>query len=641
MKASKSLKLALAAFALLSQAATAEPAWPPDTFSCFYGKITPQAVQEVKEIDLLIVHPGDEGKNLNKAKVDALRQTGREKTIVGYVSVGEDDRPPGGPPIIGQDTSGPSYVGPKLKKKKAQNGYPAQFLDQRRFVFGDDGFLQFGPNGKPLIEKGQDGHPDENGVWGSFYVRTDVEAWRQRVFSIMDDLVETGVDGFFLDTVDTASPWGDYGWTSESMLKFVEDIRKRYPDKKIVGNRGLFYLNQNDRYAKALDAVLFESLLTHYNWEADTGDISPWAKWHVKALDEEVVPSVKRTGMHLLVLDYLNPKQEDALELIQSDRTLLQGVTHSLSFSHPSLKTPGWTPQELLPDEAPAAWPSLSKLDVEEGAAGEYSLTATFDSAVPKEAVPDLRITTRDDLDVSRAAQLPPAQMKSWKAEGNTLTMTGNGLDKNQEYRVFLRLISRSDTPQTGYGWTNYQSKDNELPSQIQNVSAASVPEGLKLSFTADSLLADKYRVYHLQNSNRELLVETKTSPVILPGLKLDQVYDLQVVAVTKDGQEGYPSLEFAAVRKDVVPPSPPGAVEVTQDGETTRFAWQNADGAESYRLYVVPKGKTFRLPLLTSETEEEIDNVVPGDYQVFLTAVDGNGNQSRPGPRVEVTIRE
>jgi hypothetical protein len=638
MKTPNCLRIALAAL-LVTQLAAAEPVWPPETFTCYYGEITEQATEQLKDLDLLIVHPGDDGKNLNQDIVKRLRQSGKDKTIVGYVTIGEDDRPPGGPPIQGQDTSGPTFVGTDLTPKKANNGYPSQFMDQNKLLFGEDGFLQFGPNGKPMLEKGQDGHPDENGVWGSFYVKADDPAWRSRVFGIMDELALMGVDGFFLDTVDTASPWGDYGWTSAAMLDFVEAIRKRYPDKRIVGNRGLFFLNQNDRYAKVIDAVLFESLLTHYNWESNRGDISPWTSGHVDALYNDVAPSQKRTGLHLLVLDYLNPEQDDALALVQSDRTLLKDTPHSLSFNHPNLRNVGWTPQDLLPDPAPASWPTLERLEFTEESPGQYTLKAHFDSKIPAAAFPDLRIT-QDDVKVERAAQLAPAQLVSWKTEGSDLILRGNGLDKNQDYRAFLRLVSKSVAPQTGFGWTSFRTKSSELPSQVKDISASSEPTGLVLRFTADSLVAKSYRVYLLEEDGPKRISETEGSYAVLSSLGIGEAKTVYVVAVNENGEEGYPSLHKVVVRQDVVAPSEPGAVSLNQEGDTTTFTWESSSEAESYKLYVIPKGQTFRLPLLTSETEARVERVLPGSYKVFITAVDGAGNQSRPGPITEVTLK-
>jgi hypothetical protein len=625
---------------LLSSLVLAESTWPPDTFSCYYGELTPEAIEELKDIDLLIVHPGKGLTNMDASKVEMLRQSGPGKTVVGYVTIGEDDQPPGGPPLKGADTSGPSFVDETLEVKKANNGYPHQFLDQRQLVFDEDGFLKFGRNGKPIIKKGQDGHPDENGVWGSYYVRTDVDAWKKRVFKIMDELNEMGVDGFFLDTVDTGSPWGDYGWTAGAMLDFVGEIRDRYPDKRIVSNRGLYYLGQNDRYANLIDAVLFESVLTHYNWASEIGEVSPWAKGHVDALDRDIIPAQKRTDMHLLVLDYLNPTQPDALVLVQSDRDLLKDTPHSLSFSHPNLQVTGWTPKDLLPDAQPAAWPTLQKIDFEEGEPGRFTMIAKFSGPVPEGAWPDLRITTRNDVKADRAAGLAPAQVTDWKLEGDTLRVVGTGLNKNQRYTAFLRLVSRALAPQTGFGWSSFTTANSDKPSQVVGLRGDSVPEGLELHFKADSLVAKGYHVYKVEGQERELLKATSTSPVLLEDLEIDEVYHLMVVAIGADGSEGYPSDRFTVVRSDVVPPASPGAVVVEQSGDTVRFAWEGVEDATGYRLYVVPKEQDFRLPMRVEETEVEVQNVQPGKYKIFLTSVDGAGNQSRPGPSVQVSVK-
>ena len=85
--------------ALLSSLTWAQPTWPPDTFSCYYGELTPEAVRDLRDIDLLIVHPGKDMDNLDANKVEMLRQLGPGKNVVGYVTVGEDDQPPGGPPL--------------------------------------------------------------------------------------------------------------------------------------------------------------------------------------------------------------------------------------------------------------------------------------------------------------------------------------------------------------------------------------------------------------------------------------------------------------------------------------------------------------------------------------------------------------
>lgn len=610
-----------------------EPTWPPKAFSCYYGEITDEAVQGIKNFDLLIVHPG-EGDNLSPAKIRRMRETGVEKTIVGYISVGESDKSPGGPPLVGIDTTGPTYIDSTLSPALAKAGYPRHFVDQRSYEFGKDGFLKYGPNGKPLIKKGHDGHPDENGVWGSFYVKADEASWKAEVFEGLERLDKLGLDGFFLDTVDTASPWGDYGWTSSGMLNLVEEIRARYPNKRIIANRGLFYLGKTDRYANLIDAVLFESLLTHYNWTTEEAEISPWARWHIQALDDDVIPSQKRTPMHLLVLDYLNPEQPETVHLVQSAKTLLKDTPHCLSFSHPLLKIPGWTGDDLLEDRVPSDWPTVTKITANDGSEpGEFEVEIEFDGPIPADALPDLRVTDRNDLKPERAAQLAISRVSATR-ENQTLKLKGDGINKNTDYRLFFRLISKGRNAQTPFAWASFTSKSSQAPGQVTGLSSSSEAEGLMVSFAADSLVAKSYRIYQKTPSQNVLVKETALSPVLLEDIAIKEPQRIFVVAVGADGQEGYPSEVKTFVREDVTPPAAPGAVAISGTAKSATFSWDEVAESEGYRLYVVPKGQGFRLPKICKETTITLSDISPGDYEVFLTAVDGDGNQSAPGQK-------
>lgn len=617
----------------------AQPLWPPRTFSAFYGEIGDETPSQLADFDLLILHPGDENENLNVENIAKLRATGKTKTLVGYVSLGEDDHPPGGPPLQGQNSDGPRFFHKLSNESGAAEGYPGYFLDQRRYLFDSKGYPKFTPSGKPSVEEGQDGHPDENGVWGSYYANAGDPIWRARVFKKLEALDMLGLDGFFLDTIDTASPWGDYGWTSEGMLELVEMIRARYPKKRIIANRGLWYLSQDDRFAKSIDAVLFESLLTEYREETKSATISPWARWHVQALLDDVIPAQKRTGLTLLVLDYLNPEHREAPLLVQSARTLLQAAPqYALSYSHPSLQIPGWACETLLAEPQTADWPTITRMEVEEEARGAFKIEVSFDSPVPTEGLPDLRVTTRDDILPERASELPISQVLSYQANGRTAVVRGNGLDKARAHKFFFRLVSHSSTQPTPFAWTYITSRPSELPGQVTDLTSESSAQGLVLSFSSQNQ-AHTYRVRRRDESGQETLIaESPVSPVILSDLAMDQAAQLTVTAVDEAGREGYPSLPHVAVLRNVTPADPPGPVTIEEGPDRTLFRWEEVPKAESYRLYVVPQNHQFRLPLVCNRAEATVTSAVPGNYRVFATTVDKDGNQSQPGPNITWT---
>lgn len=617
-----------------------QPLWPPRTFSAYYGKIELDTPERLGDFDLLIIHPGDDQANLDAGKVDLLRKTGRAKTLVGYISIGEDGLSPGGPPLRGQDTSGPSFVGKDLKEGLAGADYPAYFLDQRRMLFDASGFPVFGPNGKPIIERGQDGQPDENGVWGSYYAKADDPVWRAKLFERLDHLDKLGLDGFFLDTVDTASPWGDYGWTSVGMLDLVEKIRARYPDKKIVANRGLFYMGQNDRFAKAIDAVLFESLLTAYREETRSAGVNQWARWHVEALEKDVIPSVRRNGLHLLVLDYLEPEHPDAPILVQSLRTLLAGTPHSLTFSQPSLRIPGWPADSLLPEPAPSRWPSVTGIAFQERERGSFTIEVAFDGPVPAGALPDLRLTTRSDLAPRLAAELPLARVDRYELQGDKVTVKASGLDRGTTYSLFFRLVSKSRAAQSPFAWTTVATAPAAGPAQIAELSSDSCRDGVVLSFVSKSP-AKAYRVYLVKaNGELALLQEAETSPITLSQPAVGEAVEVVVTAVDDQGRESFPSAPYVAVRRDVVAPPAPGPVTIAHNGESATFRWSEVSDVRSYRLYAVPEGQSYRLPLVCKQPEAVVAGARSGTYRVFATAVDKDGNQSAPGPSVTWRVK-
>ncbi len=630
-------RILLLILSLLLSPVAAEAPWPPKTFTCYYGPVDQAMADKLADFELLVVHPGDDMANLTREKVEMLRKTGRSKTIVGYISIGETDVSPGGPPEPGLDESGPTYVSSdKLTVTLAGNGYPSRFLDQRAFVFGPDGFLTFGPNGKPQIKGGQDGHPDENGVWGSYYVKADDPGWQALVLEKLKRLDDLGLDGFFLDTVDTASPWGDYGWTSAGMLELVARIRQAYPEKRIVGNRGLFYLNGNDKYSQLIDAVLFESLMNLYNDSLDKAVISPWVSGHVQILNDGVIPSQRNSKMHLLVLEYLSPEQDDLALLVHSTRSLLAHTPHSLTFSHPLLKIPGWTTEDLLKAAPPASWPTVTDMTARElEAPGAFELTVQFDAPIPEGAISDLRFTSDAGLNPKRAAQLGLVEVKELQRDERSLVLEAQGLNLDTAYTIYFRLVSSSPALPSGFAWTRLKTRDRDLPGQPEELSSSSDKDGLLLKFSHEDAGPTRlFRVYRRTETGRKLVQETKASPARITQLEVDEAAEFSVVPVGPDGNEGYPSSWTMAKRVDVVPPGVPGRVTV----EGNLASWTAVEGAKTYRLYVVPEGTSFRLPVICDGTQFELESVKPGRYQLFLTAVDKAGNQSRPGPKVQWT---
>lgn len=109
--------------------------------------------------------------------------------------------------------------------------------------------------------------PIANGDWGSYYVDPGHPAWRTIVLNEVRRLVETGVDGIFMDTVDSVDRFPE---TFNSMCGLIKEIREAFPDIKMVLNRGFTVV---PTLYPVLDGVMFELFSTYYNLKVFKYDV--------------------------------------------------------------------------------------------------------------------------------------------------------------------------------------------------------------------------------------------------------------------------------------------------------------------------------------------------------------------------------
>ena len=271
-----------------------------DSYLVNYGPWTDEAVTLARRHDLVIAHPSSG--RLTADLVARLRggpvtsRPGPDHTlVVCYVSIGEDlrtsfvtdDEARRNPRFAG-DRSGPR-VDPRLGRGR---GHPLDGIDARGAPSpGGSGYASFYLDDNSLSRNATgDGVPDRNPGSGAYYVNAGDPKW----FDALDQMTldssdavagfkeilttdhgrRLGCDGIFLDTVDTAAPnhyteadapnMTRFEWTGPGLSKLVAKLRRAYPDKVIVQNRGLFYLdNRQPHYAVttrgSIDLLLFES----------------------------------------------------------------------------------------------------------------------------------------------------------------------------------------------------------------------------------------------------------------------------------------------------------------------------------------------------------------------------------------------
>jgi hypothetical protein len=240
--------------------------------------VTPEQVQTLRA-----------GKDPHDASDDVL--------VLGYVSVGEDKRTIGYKdkpeamkldPRFTLDGSGPS-VDPRpgapfpnirtqpadlnVEGKPTNGGYAPFYLndDYAADHVGAKDVPEFNGNfGGAFVNPG---HPEWQKALSDMTLANDKESGLKEVLT-PDYGAGFACDGLFLDTLDTAAPNSytdasspnvtEYEWTAKGTQQLLQNIRKMYPDKLLLGNRGLFFYNPDlPSFAFTLrgtvDFVLYES----------------------------------------------------------------------------------------------------------------------------------------------------------------------------------------------------------------------------------------------------------------------------------------------------------------------------------------------------------------------------------------------
>ena len=260
----------------------------------YYGSWDSDRIFRAQDFDLVVLEPSNitsEQLNAIRAGHDGVIGTDDDVIVLAYVSIGE---------VSNGDITG--------------NGMgPCYYDDQGdSIVYEHRGYASF-----YLDDRDHDGYPDRNGAWGSYYVNAGDTAWWNFVESEADAAFAKGADGLFLDTIDTASPWGNYGWTAHGMSTLIQHLRDRYPDKYFMANRGLFYFDPHQpafawNIRPFINGVMFECYYTEWDWNNNRGIVSPyfsnnrdyWAYY----INQQAHQS---DGFTVFALDYLNPEQSD------------------------------------------------------------------------------------------------------------------------------------------------------------------------------------------------------------------------------------------------------------------------------------------------------------------------------------------
>jgi hypothetical protein len=230
------------------------------SYACYYGK---GQVEALAQRDAAII----ETKSHTPESVAAIRRNGT--LAIGYISAGEDDK------LRKGDGRGPG-------------GFDSAYYDR---------------NG--------DNKPDRNEIWSSYFTNAASEAWISHFLGQAKRMREEyGVDGFFLDTVETFTLYTE---NRKPMVDLIKRLRVEHPDAVIVLNRGWDLLAD---LGDTVDGLMYESFTLSYDFGTKS-----YVRMRPSALDEgrEIYerflrPAQEAHGLVVLALDYAAGPEEPGIQ---------------------------------------------------------------------------------------------------------------------------------------------------------------------------------------------------------------------------------------------------------------------------------------------------------------------------------------
>lgn len=188
-----------------------------------------------------------------------------------------------------------------------------------------------------------------NDRWKSHVVDVTAPLWRNAVLEKVADARKRGFDGVMLDTVDSPLAYAAkesperLAAMQEACLMLIEAIRQRYPDMKLMLNRGFALLPDA---AQQLDFLLIESIYTQPDETSGQFVLAP-AISYAQAVTQLHRAVAFAPRLQILTLDYWNQNDVHGVQSIYAQQ-------RANGFS-PYVTTPDL--QHFTPEPAPAGRP--------------------------------------------------------------------------------------------------------------------------------------------------------------------------------------------------------------------------------------------------------------------------------------------
>lgn len=282
-----------------------------DQYLVYYDAWDENKIASVRDkFKVIIVHPGNDATSISSTQIEKLKN-GNSTKVFGYLTIGEDDT-----------CSGDEFKEETKKLKCAREKLP--YNDTLGPVVLSNGTRKLQKNGYPsyLVDLNNDKKPDINKDWQSFYIDAGNDNWKKLVLERAGKVANLGVDGFFLDTIDTAQ---DFKESRSGMLDLISQLKTvNFNNKQmiLIANRGLFFFKKGQcEICNSVSAVMFENLFTRQCLEEGDGckeassgmEATFTTNGNGEALSDLREVQTEHPNLKVLVLEYVGRKQKKPL----------------------------------------------------------------------------------------------------------------------------------------------------------------------------------------------------------------------------------------------------------------------------------------------------------------------------------------
>lgn len=143
----------------------------------------------------------------------------------------------------------------------------------------------------------------KNDIWDSYYLDMSDPKTRAVLMTLIDAGIAEGYDGFFFDNIDNFGSFGKQTAQREHLVSFLKEVNQKYPRQTFVQNAGLELI---DATASYVDALLVESIATHYNFQRKKYRLRDEVQY--KAAAEKLQSVANRYKLPVMVVEYADTK---------------------------------------------------------------------------------------------------------------------------------------------------------------------------------------------------------------------------------------------------------------------------------------------------------------------------------------------